>query len=133
MPGNGTVYDFSDERGHDDQAVTLERVPLPDGVRRLAGWGHPRSSPARRWAHMNGGAYWIEDRQWLDHLYGLKYPDGRVCFRAEPYWLTDEGLDDLALLRADGWDVTVGGFPCHYPTTVVVTIVGEPPPAKVTA
>jgi hypothetical protein len=30
MPGNGTVYDFSDERGHDDQAVTLERVALPD-------------------------------------------------------------------------------------------------------
>jgi hypothetical protein len=89
-----------------------------EAVRSLPGWGHPRSSPARRWAELAPhGAYTVCHRSWLDYLYRLRFAN-----RAEPYWLTEDDLDDLGLLREDGWRVEIGGAHCHHPSTVVVSI-----------
>jgi hypothetical protein len=92
-------------------------------VRSLPGWGHPRSSPARRWAELGPhGAYMVRHRSWLDHLYRLRFANGTTVYRAEPYWLTEDDLDELGLLREDGWRVELGGAHCHDPSTVVVSI-----------
>jgi hypothetical protein len=124
---SGFVYDI--EPTGDGFAV--RRVPLAQaGARRLRGWGHPRRSPAKRWAtiYPNGG-YLVEHRGWLDHLCRLRYRDARTVYRAEPYDLDPSDLDDLALLREDGWRVYIGGAPCHHPTTIVVSIDRAETPA----
>jgi hypothetical protein len=102
----------------------LQRVPLAKlGARRLPGWAHPRSSPARRWATIYpNGAYWVENRHWLDHLHRFRLQDGRTAFRSEPYGLTFVDLADLMFLREDGWEVEIGGPPSHHPATVVVSV-----------
>jgi hypothetical protein len=115
-----SFYDFAEGDRSDDRTVTLVRVPVPrHELRRLHGWGRLDRSPARRWLRPSGQA---EHRGWLDHLYRLKRADGHVTFRAEPYRLYEEDLDDLNLLRADGWSVELGGYGCHYPTTIVISI-----------
>jgi hypothetical protein len=107
----------------DGDEFVVRRIPLArTGARRLHGWGDPRSSPAQRWATLDSSGTYVEQRGWLDHLYRLRLSDARTVYRAEPYDLDGDDLDDLALLRADGWHVSIGGSPCHHPTTVVVSL-----------
>ena len=114
---------YVDEDNGDGAVVTFKRTPLEffDGerVRYMRGWGPLQRSPARRWASSHD---MYEPRHWLDHLCRLKRSDGHIVFRAEPYSLGPEDLDDLNLLREDGWRVYIGGYPCHYPLAIPISI-----------
>jgi hypothetical protein len=62
-------------------------------------------------------------RRWLHHQYRLRLDDDRLIFRAEPDSLDEDDLNDLAQLRAAGWDLTIEtGVYCPFPSTVVVRI-----------
>jgi hypothetical protein len=84
----------------------------------ISGWGHPKKTPAEPWAVFEKRAYYIQHRPWLDHLSRVKLEDGRIRFIAEPYWITDDDLLDLAQLREAGWNITIGGISIHDPSTV---------------
>ena len=104
----------------DDRYITtaIEIV----GARRLEGWGNPAKSPAKLFTTFFGEEWIIEHRRWLDHLYRVKYSNGGLVFRSEPYWLDQEAFDDFRLLQGAGWRIKVGGPHCHHPSTVVVSI-----------
>lgn len=93
---------------------TLARELEGDGIRRLSGWGDWRRSPAMRF-----GDY--ANQPWLDHLYRLRFPDGQIVYRAEPYWLTEDDLAELEQVRGDGWKIYFGGYPWHAGSTVVIS------------
>lgn len=101
-------------------------------IKKTQGWGHPRNSPAKPWMQLiegSHGAYVVEHRPWLDHLYRLKIDDGeinKVVFVAEPYWINDDAFDDFIMLRELGWQVVIGSLNIpdalrHHDTTTVVT------------
>jgi hypothetical protein len=86
------------------------------------GWGHPRQGPHKPWATIYpNGAYYVEGRHWLDHLFRVIRNDGTV-FIAEPYDLGRQDLDDLNLLREQGWKVEISGHSIHHPRTVRVQV-----------
>ena len=90
------------------------------------GWAHPRTAPYKPWAEvLPSGAYWVRHRFWLDHLYRLRFRDGRVVFVAEPYELEPPDLADLAQLAEDGWHVAIDGRGFHHDTTLRVLIERE--------
>ena len=88
---------------------------------RLEGWGHARSSPARRWSRFDGNSYWTEDRHWIDHAYRLRTERGMV-FVSEPYTLGEESLEDLLDLRTEGWNVSLDGLGKHHETTIRIVL-----------
>lgn len=87
----------------------------------------PGTPPVLR-KHLEGGGrylYWSKAREgWMDHPYRLvKMKDGVVVsarFVAEPYGITSEGMENLAKVAADGYEVTVDArLALHYPGLTV--------------
>lgn len=94
--------------------------PTVSGDKALPGWKRPKGSPADDLGlvHRLGmGAYVIERRGWLDHLYRTREPGGQITWHSEPY-IGFQHEEDLDRLHELGW-LIVGLTPgYHHPGTI---------------
>lgn len=99
--------------------------PRPSGTDK--GW-HERKGPAPLLRKRSGLPRGIRLAQWMDHTYRLRLEDGRWCYVAEPYEVTEEALADLLFLAENGYDIRILSWAArHYPGhTVAIQITPTP-------
>lgn len=107
-----------------DRLLELQQILAETGGKILRGWGHPRQSPARRYADIYpSGAYMTRSTHWIDHPYRVRLADGRTLFVSEPYDLDRDDLAEiLDVCASDGWSLRLDGLGIHHPTTLRVVL-----------
>lgn len=77
---------------------------FPDAVLEV-GWGEDLSeSPLGVFGVEQGGPL----LGWSDHA-RIEMQDDRIIFSSHPYYISEEDVDQLAILRLSGWNVYING------------------------
>ena len=62
---------------------------------------------------------------WVDHQYRLRDDHGGWKYVCEPYWVTEDCIEDLGFLIKQGWKVTVSSTRArHFPGHTVAIEIG---------
>ncbi len=122
------------------RAKTLDGIAVDDmtateaAEHNLAAFKDNGIRVARNWdrrapfvEHLGRGEWLIRDRTLLDHLYRLRYPNGRVVYATEPYGLDESDLRDLGGLLDEGWSVRIGQMPLWYPGRTTQVLIERRP------